>query len=83
MSGRGRGGGFGKLPFRRRKYCKFTEEKVVYIDYKEPELLAPYVPERGKIAPRRITGTSARYQRMLQRAIKQARHLALLPYTTE
>ena len=80
MSGRR---GFGRFPFRRRKYCKFCEEKVTYIDYKDIELLAAYVPERGKIAPRRITGTCAAHQRKLKTAIKQARNIALLPFTTE
>lgn len=69
--------------FRRRKFCKFKAEKIDYIDYKDVELLRSFVPERGKIAPRRATGTSAKYQRMLSKAIKRARHLALLPFTTE
>jgi small subunit ribosomal protein S18 len=77
---RGRGG---RLPFRRRKYCKFCEDKVTFIDYKDVDLLASYVPERAKIAPRRITGTCAMHQRKLTRAIKQARQVALLPFTTE
>ncbi|HRC85685.1 MAG TPA: 30S ribosomal protein S18 [Thermoanaerobaculia bacterium] len=72
-----------KTFFRRRKVCKFTAEKIEYIDYKDVRLLQQYVPERGKIMPRRITGTSARHQRMLQQAIKRARHLALLPYQTD
>ena len=71
------------MAFRRRKYCKFCEEKVVYIDYKDPEMLAQYVPERAKLAPRRISGTCAMHQRKLQTAIKQARMAALLPFTTE
>jgi small subunit ribosomal protein S18 len=78
--GRGRGG---RLPFRRKRYCKFCEEKVLYIDYKDVDLLAAYIPERAKIAPRRISGTCAVHQRKLQQAIKQARSIALLPYTTE
>jgi small subunit ribosomal protein S18 len=69
--------------FRRRKFCKFKAEKIDYIDYKDVDLLKSFVPERGKIAPRRATGTSAKYQRMLSTAIKRARHLALLPFTTE
>ena len=69
--------------FRRRKTCKFTAEGVEYIDYKDVNLLRQYVPERAKILPRRISGTSARHQRMLQQAIKRARYLALLPYTTD
>ncbi len=81
--GGGGAGGGGRFSFRRRKYCKFCEDKVVYIDYKDPEALAPYVPERAKVAPRRITGTCAMHQRKLQTAIKQARNIALLPFTTE
>lgn len=67
--------------FRRRKYCKFTAEGVKEIDYKDIETLKQYITETGKIVPSRITGTRARYQRQLARAIKRARFLALLPYT--
>lgn len=69
--------------FRRRKTCKFTADGVEYIDYKDVNLLRQFVPERAKILPRRISGNSARHQRMLQQAIKRARFLALLPYTTD
>lgn len=67
--------------FRRRKFCRFTAEGVTEIDYKDIETLKNYITETGKIVPSRITGTSARYQRQLSRAIKRARYLALLPYT--
>ena len=67
--------------FRRRKYCKFTAEGVKEIDYKDIDTLKQYITETGKIVPSRITGTKARYQRQLAKAIKQARYLALLPYT--
>ncbi|MDX1608794.1 MAG: 30S ribosomal protein S18 [Halofilum sp. (in: g-proteobacteria)] len=67
--------------FRRRKYCRFTAEGVTEIDYKDIETLKNYVTETGKIVPSRITGTNARYQRQLSRAIKRARYLALMPYT--
>lgn len=67
--------------YRRRKFCRFTAEKTQYIDYKDVETLKQYVTETGKIVPSRITGTKARYQRQLGLAIKQARFLALLPYT--
>lgn len=67
--------------FRRRKYCRFTAEGVTEIDYKDIETLKNYITETGKIVPSRITGTNARYQRQLSRAIKRARYLALLPYT--
>ncbi len=67
--------------FRRRKYCRFTAEGVVEIDYKDLATLKNYVTETGKIVPSRITGTKAKYQRQLARAVKRARYLALLPYT--
>ncbi|NLJ93833.1 MAG: 30S ribosomal protein S18 [Aeromonadales bacterium] len=67
--------------FRRRKFCRFTAEGVTEIDYKDIVTLKNYVTESGKIVPSRITGTSAKYQRQLARAIKRARYLALLPYT--
>ena len=66
--------------YRKRKYCKFKAEKIDYIDFKDVDLLRSFIPERGKIAPRRQTGTSAKFQRQLAVAIKRARHLALLPY---
>lgn len=68
---------------RRRKVCYFTVNKIEYIDYKDVDLLRKFISERGKILPRRVTGTSAKYQRQLTRAIKRARTMALLPYTTE
>ncbi len=67
--------------FRRRKFCLFTAERVIEIDYKDTVTLKNYVTESGKIVPSRITGTRAKYQRQLARAIKRARYLALLPYT--
>ena len=67
--------------FRRRKYCRFTAEGIKEIDYKDLGTLKMYISETGKIVPSRITGTKARYQRQLARAIKRARFLALLPYT--
>ena len=66
---------------RRRKYCRFTEEGITEIDYKDLNLLKAYVTETGKIVPSRITGTKSRYQRQLATAVKRARYLALLPYT--
>lgn len=67
--------------FRRRKFCRFTAENVVEIDYKDIATLKNYISESGKIVPSRITGTKARYQRQLAEAIKRARYIALLPYT--
>ena len=67
--------------FRRRKFCRFTADGVIEIDYKDIATLKNYVTESGKIVPSRITGTRAKFQRQLARAIKRARYLALLPYT--
>ncbi|MCB1647263.1 MAG: 30S ribosomal protein S18 [Pseudomonadales bacterium] len=67
--------------YRRRKFCRFTAEGVTEIDYKDIEVLKQYVSETGKIVPSRITGTKAKYQRQLAKAIKRARYLALIPYT--
>jgi len=67
--------------FRRRKFCRFTDEGVKEIDYKDLDTLKQYVSETGKIVPSRITGTKAKYQRQLATAVKRARYLALLPYT--
>jgi small subunit ribosomal protein S18 len=69
--------------FRRRRLCKFCVEKIDYISYKDVKLLAPFIPERGKIQPRRISGTCAKHQRALQTAIARARQLALIPYVTD
>jgi small subunit ribosomal protein S18 len=69
--------------FRRRKICKFCAEKIDDINYKDTKLLMPFVPERAKIMPRRISGTCAMHQRKLRTAIMRARQLALLPYTAE
>ncbi|MFQ3197179.1 MAG: small subunit ribosomal protein S18 [Paraglaciecola sp.] len=67
--------------FRRRKFCRFTADGIVQIDYKDIAMLKNYITESGKIVPSRITGTSAKYQRQLSTAIKRARFLSLLPYT--
>ena len=69
--------------FRRRKVCKFCADKIDDINYKDAKLLGPFVPERGKILPRRISGTCAMHQRKLQTAIKRARQIALIPYVTD
>jgi len=78
MDNRRRGGGM-----RRRKVCQFCAEKGSEIDYKDVETLKKFVTERGKILPKRITGTCAMHQRELTRAIKRARTVALLPYTQD
>lgn len=67
----------------RTKVCRLTVDRVCFIDYKDVTLLKHYVTERGKIMPRRITGATAKHQRMLTRAIKLARQIALLPYTAD
>jgi small subunit ribosomal protein S18 len=69
--------------FRRKKVCKFCAEKIDDINYKDARLLSGFVPERGKVLPRRISGTCALHQRKLRVAIMRARQLALLPYVTE
>lgn len=66
--------------YRRKKFCRFTAEEATEIDYKDLATLANYIMESGRIVPSRITGTQARYQRMLAKSIKLARYLALLPY---
>ncbi len=72
-----------KQYFRRRKVCKFCEEKIDVIDYKDVRLLGPFVSDRGKILPRRLTGTCSPHQRELAEAIKRARNIALLPFAAE
>jgi small subunit ribosomal protein S18 len=84
----GRGGAAGKEQgkryfFRRRKVCKFCADKIDYIDYKDVKLISAFVPERGKVLPRRMFGTCAEHQRKLSLAIKRARHIALLPFAAE
>ena len=71
---------FKKQRMGRKKVCYFTKNNVQYIDYKDTELLKKFISANGKIIPRRVTGTSAKYQRMLATAIKRARQMALLPY---
>ena len=69
--------------FRRRKVCKFCADKIDYVDYKDVKLLSGFVPERGKVLPRRMFGTCAEHQRKLTLAIKRARNIALLPFAAE
>ncbi|MEE9562819.1 MAG: 30S ribosomal protein S18 [Thermoanaerobaculia bacterium] len=72
-----------KFFFRRRKVCRMCAEKMNTVDYKDVRFLQQYIVERAKILPRRISGTCAKHQRIIQQAIKRARHLALLPYTSD
>ena len=74
---------FKKQRMGRKKVCYFTKNNVEYIDYKDVELLNRFISANGKIIPRRVTGTSAKYQRMLATAIKRARQMALLPYVND
>lgn len=67
----------------RRKYCRFRKFGIKHIDYKDPDFLLQFINEQGKILPRRITGTSLKYQRKMATAVKRARHLAILPYVTD
>jgi len=67
---------------KRRKVCFFTSNGITHIDYKDLEVLKKFISERGKILPRRVTGTSAKYQRKLTAAIKRARQMALLPFVS-
>ena len=67
----------------KKKYCRFKKAGIKYIDYKDPDFLLKFVNDQGKILPRRLTGTSLKYQRRLSVAIKRARHLALLPFVTD
>jgi small subunit ribosomal protein S18 len=81
-----KGGGRGGRPrflFRRRKYCKFCEQKAEWIDHKDVKTLQNYTPERAKILPRRISGTCSKHQRQLMRAVKRARMIALLPFAAD
>jgi small subunit ribosomal protein S18 len=92
-SPRGKGKGKGKFAkgkdgknpnrglFRRRKFCRFTADKIKQVDYKDIAILKDFINENGKIIPARITGTKARYQRQLGVAINRARFLALIHYT--
>ena len=68
---------------KKRRTCRFCDNKEIYIDYKDEKKLIRFISEQGKIIPKRITGTCARHQRQLVQAIKRARHLALLPFVSE
>ena len=68
---------------KKKKYCRFMKSGIKYIDFMDPEFLKKFLNEQGKILPRRITGTSLKYQRKVAQAVKRARHLALLPFVTD
>jgi small subunit ribosomal protein S18 len=71
------------VDFKKKKYCRFKKSRIKYVDYKDPEFLKRFLNEQGKILPRRVTGTSLKYQRKVATAVKRSRHLALLPYVTD
>jgi len=81
-AGQGAGGQSRQRRFGRRKVCPFCADKTLYIDYKTPSMLKRFITERGKIVPRRISGTCAPHQRTLQEAIKRARIMALMPFSS-
>lgn len=68
---------------KKKKYCRFKKNRIKYIDYKDADFLLKFVNEQGKILPRRVTGTSLKFQRKISKAVKRARHLALLPYVAD
>lgn len=68
---------------KKKKYCRFKKAGIRYIDYKDPDFLLKFVNEQGKVLPRRLTGTSLKYQRKVAQAVKRARYLALMPYVAD
>ena len=68
---------------KKKKYCRFKKSGIKYIDYKDPDFLLKFVNEQGKLLPRRLTGTSLKFQRKVAQAVKRARHLALMPYVAD
>jgi small subunit ribosomal protein S18 len=71
------------VDIKKKKYCRFKKNRIKYIDYKDAEFLKKFLNEQGRILPRRLTGTSLKYQRKVATAVKRARHLALLPFVTD
>jgi|TARA_Y100000385_G_C12789152_1_gene506870 small subunit ribosomal protein S18 len=71
------------IEVKKEKYCRFKKSGIKFIDYKDPDFLMKFVNEQGKLLPRRITGTSAKYQKKVSQAVKRARHLAILPYLAD
>jgi small subunit ribosomal protein S18 len=68
---------------KRKKYCRFKKARIKYIDYKDPDFLLKFVNEQGKILPRRLTGTSTKFQKKVAQAVKRSRHLSLMPYVAD
>ena len=71
------------VEIKKKKYCRFKKNKIKYVDYKDGEFLKKFVNEQGRILPRRLTGTSLKFQRKVATAVKRARHLALLPFVND
>ena len=71
------------VEIKKKKFCRFRKSRIKYVDFKDPEFLKKFLNEQGKILPRRVTGTSLKFQRKVATAVKRARHLALLPYVTD
>ena len=71
------------IEVKKSKYCRFKKSGIKFIDYKDPDFLMKFINEQGKLLPRRITGTSAKYQKKVSQAVKRARHLAILPYLAD
>lgn len=71
------------IEVKKKKYCRFKKTGIKYVDYKDAEFLKRFLNEQGKILPRRLTGTSLKFQRKVAQAVKRARHIALLPYVTD
>lgn len=71
------------VEIKKKKFCRFRKSKIKYVDFKDPEFLKKFLNEQGKILPKRVTGTSLKFQRKVATAIKRARHIAMLPYVTD
>jgi small subunit ribosomal protein S18 len=71
------------VEIKKKKFCRFRKSRIKYVDYKDPEFLKKFLNEQGKILPRRVTGTSLKFQRKVATAVKRARHIAMLPYVTD
>jgi small subunit ribosomal protein S18 len=71
------------VDIKKKKYCRFKKSRIKYIDYKDADFLLKFINEQGKILPRRVTGTSTKYQKKVAQAVKRARHIALLPYVAD
>lgn len=71
------------IEIKKEKYCRFKKSGIQYVDYKNPDFLIKFINEQGKILPRRVTGTSQKYQKKVNKAVKRARHLAILPYVAD